>query len=155
MTAIATPPAAAPGAVAIGPGTRITLHFSLKLANGDVIDSTEQRAPASFVYGDGNLLPGFERALRGLRAGEQGSFTVWPEDAFGQPNPANVQRFARSQFDVELEEGLMLSFADAANTELPGVVAGFDDDEVIVDFNHPLAGRPIQFDVRILDVQPA
>jgi FKBP-type peptidyl-prolyl cis-trans isomerase SlpA len=155
MTAIATPPVSTRRALAIGPGTQVTLHFTLKLANGDVIDSTEQRAPATFIYGDGNLLPGFERALRGLTAGAESGFTIAPGDAFGQPNPGNIQCFQRSQFNVELEEGLMLSFADAANTELPGVVTGFDDDEVIVDFNHPLAGRPIQFEVRILDVQPA
>lgn len=151
MSATAT----ADSALTVGPGRRVTLHFTLKLANGDTVDSTEGRAPAVFTVGDGNLLPGFEKKLVGMRANESGSFTVWPEEAFGQPNPANLQRFKRSQFAVELEEGLVLSFADAANAELPGVIAGFEGDEVIVDFNHPLAGRAIQFDVRILGVEAA
>jgi FKBP-type peptidyl-prolyl cis-trans isomerase SlpA len=137
----------------IGPGARVTLHFALKLANGDVVDSTFERAPASFTVGDGNLLPGFERKLFGLHKGARATFDVLPEEAFGQPNPANVQRFARSAFaGLELHEGLVVSFADASKAELPGVVSGFVGDEVLVDFNHPLAGRAIVFDVEIIEV---
>jgi FKBP-type peptidyl-prolyl cis-trans isomerase SlpA len=138
----------------IGQGTRVTLHFSLRLENGDVIDSTFDKKPAAFTVGDGSLLIGFERKLFGLKKGSRQKFVVSPEDAFGQPNPNNVQYFKRSQFDaaLELHEGLVISFADAANSELPGVVSRFDDNEVVVDFNHPLAGRTITFEVDILDV---
>ena len=140
----------------IGPATRVSLHFSLRLQSGDVVDSNFDGNPASFTVGDGNLLPGFERRLFGLKAGEQGEFLVPPEDAFGQPNPANVQRFARSQFvGTELAEGLIISFADAQKAELPGVIKAFDDDEVTVDFNHPLAGMSLLFNVHIVDVQAA
>jgi FKBP-type peptidyl-prolyl cis-trans isomerase SlpA len=76
---------------------------------------------------------------------------VPPEDAFGQPNENNVQRISRDSFDagLELEIGLVCSFADAAGGELPGLVIAFDEEEVTVDFNHPLAGRTILFDVHI------
>ncbi|MDX9874230.1 MAG: FKBP-type peptidyl-prolyl cis-trans isomerase [Spongiibacteraceae bacterium] len=143
--------------LAVAAGTRVTLHFTLRLANGDVVDSTEGRQPATFEPGDGKLLPGFESKLMGLRAGDSATFTVWPEEAFGQPNPANVQRFRRSDFapEMALTEGLVVSFADAAGGELPGVIAAVDGDQVMVDFNHPLAGRPIQFSVQILSVEPA
>ncbi|HUH38809.1 MAG TPA: FKBP-type peptidyl-prolyl cis-trans isomerase [Spongiibacteraceae bacterium] len=142
--------------LAIGPNTRVTLHFALKLEDGAVVDSTFERSPASFTVGDGNLLPGFEKRLFGLTAGQRGSYQVPPEDAFGQPNPANVQRLPRSQFaaDMELSEGLILSFADANRAETPGVVARFDSEEVVVDFNHPLAGHTLSFDVEILRVEP-
>lgn len=141
----------------IAQNTRVTLHFSLQLENGDVVDSTFDKKPAAFVVGDGSLLSGFERKLIGLQKGARQQFAVLPEEAFGQPNPNNVQHFKRSQFDpaMELHEGLVISFADAAKSELPGVISRFDDDEVVVDFNHPLAGRTITFDVQILDVEPA
>lgn len=141
----------------IGEGTQVTLHFSLKLEDGEVIDSNFEKQPATFTVGDGNLLPGFEQALFGLSAGENGSFVIKPEQGFGQHNSNNIQQMPRSQFaqDVELVEGLMLSFADAQGAELPGVVVKFDDDVVHVDFNHPLAGRSIVFDVAVVDVQPA
>lgn len=137
--------------------TKITLNFALTLPGGEVVDSTFDKKPATFVFGDGNLLSGFENKLLGMKKGERKQFTVSPEEAFGQPNPANVQNFKRSDFDpaMELYEGLMISFADASKAELPGVVARFDANEVVVDFNHPLAGRVIYFDVEILDVVPA
>ena len=135
----------------------MTLHFTLKLPTGEVVDSTEEQEPATFVVGDGNLLPGFERALFGLAEGATDSFLIPPEEGFGRPNPNNVQQIPLDQFptDIELSEGLMVSFADAQNAELPGVVAKVTDDQVEVDFNHPLAGRDITFEVEILEVTPA
>jgi len=93
----------------------------------------------------------------GLSSGAKEVFVIPPEKGFGQHNPNNIQTITRDQFsdDIELEEGLVLSFADAQNTELPGVVAEFDEKEVIVDFNHPLAGKDVEFEVNILAVEPA
>ncbi|MEO0443495.1 MAG: FKBP-type peptidyl-prolyl cis-trans isomerase [Pseudomonadota bacterium] len=141
----------------ISEGTQVTLHFSLKLANGEVVDSTFDREPAQFIVGDGNLLEGFEKAMFGLTAGERKQFTINPEDGFGQPNPNNIQSFNRDQFDqsIELKEGLMLSFADAQNTELPGVIIAIGDGLVTIDFNHPLAGKAIEFEVEIIAVEPS
>ena len=142
------------GAHSVGPGKQVTLHFAIKLEDGSVVDSTFDRSPATFVVGDGNLLAGFEQMLFGLAAGARDSFVIKPEQGFGQPNPNNVQTLARQQFDagLELVEGLMVVFADAQNAERPGVVKAFDDTEVTVDFNHPLAGRDVIFDVEIIEV---
>ncbi|AMA47224.1 FKBP-type peptidyl-prolyl cis-trans isomerase [Pseudomonas monteilii] len=138
----------------IGQNTEVTLHFALHLENGDTVDSTFDKAPATFTVGDGNLLPGFEAALFGFKAGDRRSLSIAPESAFGQPNPQNVQVMPRSQFtDMELSEGLLVIFNDAANTELPGVVKQFDDDQVTIDFNHPLAGKTLNFEVEILEVK--
>ncbi|PTQ67677.1 peptidylprolyl isomerase [Pseudomonas sp. GV071] len=142
--------------VRIGPDKEVTLHFALNLENGDVVDSTFDKKPATFKVGDGNLLPGFEAALFGLKAGDKRTLQVEPEHGFGQPNPQNVQVMPRSQFEgMELSEGLLVIFNDAANTELPGVVKAFDDSQVTIDFNHPLAGKTLSFQVDIIEVKPA
>lgn len=139
----------------IGPDKEVTLHFALKLENGDVVDSTFDKQPATFKVGDGSLLPGFEAALYGFKAGDKRSLQVAPENAFGQPNPQNVQVMPRSQFEgMELSEGLLIIFNDAANAELPGVVKAFDEQQVTIDFNHPLAGKTLSFDVEIIEVRP-
>ena len=140
--------------LAIGPNTRVTLHFTLKLEDGAVIDSTLENSAPSFVFGDGSLLAGVEQKLVGMSAGDKESLQILPEDAFGQPNIENVQQFPRSEFDddMELAEGLIISFADAKG-EVPGVVTILEDDVVTVDFNHPLSGKNLQFDVEILDVE--
>lgn len=140
----------------IGSGTQVTLHFALKLAGGDLIDSTFDKDPAVFVVGDGQLLPGFEECLLGLEVGDEQSFEILPEKGFGMPNPNNRQIMSVDMFDLEMElsEGLMVSFADANKAELPGVIVAIEEGKVEVDFNHPLAGKDITFEVKILAVEP-
>ncbi len=141
----------------IAPGSQISMHFALKLDGGDTVDSTFERMPARFALGDGNLLPGFEEYLIGLTTGDHKTFSIPPEKAFGQPNPQNVQEMKRSAFPVDMPvaPGLMVSFADAQGAELPGVISRIDGDWVTVDFNHPLAGKTLQFEVQILEVRDA
>ncbi len=141
----------------ISENTRVTLNFSLSLEDGSLVDSNFDQAPVTFSVGDGSLLPGFERALFGLKAGDEAEFAIPPEQGFGQPNEHNIQVVKRDQFEPEitLEVGMMFSFADAAGGELPGVVTNFDEAEVTVDFNHPLAGRVLGFRVAIRDVEAA
>ncbi len=143
--------------VPVGEGTRVFLNFSVSLEDGSEVDSNFGGEPVDFVVGDGSLLPGFERRLFGMSPGQRQMFTVPPEDAFGQPNNNNVQVISREHFDddAELEIGLLFSFADAGGGELPGLVVAFDDEEVTVDFNHPLSGRTILFDVLVHRVEPA
>lgn len=143
--------------VPVSEGTRVFLNFSVSLEDGSEVDSNFGGDAVDFAVGDGSLLPGFERRIFGMSAGERQMFEVPPEDAFGQPNENNLQRLPLGQFDddIELEIGLVFSFADAAGGELPGMIISFDDKEVTVDFNHPLAGRTILFDVLIHRVEPA
>lgn len=142
--------------LSIGAGSVVTLNFALKLSDGSVIDSTFEKSPATFTVGDGKLLPGFEESIQGLKVGSADTFVIAPEKGFGQSNPNNIQLFPREQFnDVDLVEGLMLSFADAQKAETPGVVKAFNDEEVTIDFNHPLAGRNVHFQVEIIDIQTA
>jgi FKBP-type peptidyl-prolyl cis-trans isomerase SlpA len=139
----------------IDAGSRVTLHFAILLDTGEEIDTTRRGAPATFVMGDGSLLPGFEEALIGMQAGDDAQLELSPEQAFGPHRRENVQLLGRDRFrDVELEPGLIVSFA-APDGELPGVVRRLFEQTVEIDFNHPLAGRHIVFDVSILAVDDA
>lgn len=138
----------------IGQDSKVTLHFALKFDNGDVVDSNFDKEPATFTVGDGSLLPGFERTLFGLKEGDKRSFEILPEQGFGTPNEQNIQQMPRSQFaDMELDYGILVIFKDAAGGEMPGVVKAFNEQQVTIDFNHPLAGKVITFDVEIVTVQ--
>lgn len=140
----------------IGEGKKVTLHFSVALSDGTVVDTTRERnVPAEFTVGDGSLLPGFEKAIFGLQAGDRRSVFIDAKRGFGDWNEANVQVFTRLQFsDMNLEPGLVISFADKSG-ELPGVVKEITDETVTVDFNHPLAGRDLVFEVDIIRVMDA
>lgn len=135
----------------------VTLHFSLALPGGEVIDSNFEGSAATFQMGDGSLLEGFESQLLGLTAGEKKSVVIPAQDAFGPHLEDNVQSFKRHQFgaDMVLEPGVVVSFADAAGAELPGVVSRLEGDYVTVDFNHPLAGKDITFSVSVVAVAEA
>lgn len=137
----------------VRPGDRITLHFSVLLETGEEVDTTRRGNPATFEFGDGQLLPGFERALLGMQAGDDAQLRIAAEDAFGTHKAENIQTLSRGQFSADLvpEPGLIVSFAGPGG-ELPGVVRAVNQSTVEVDFNHPLAGRVIVFDVSILEV---
>jgi len=136
----------------IGPGRKVTMHFAIKLEDGQVIDSNFDKNPVEFEVGDGNIPEGFESALTGLKVGEHVELTIAPERGFGQHNPSNIQRMKRSDFkDMDLEPGLVVSFQEPGG-EIPGVVVEFDDKHVSVDFNHPLAGKTLTFEVKVLNV---
>lgn len=149
-------------ALLVSAQTRATLYFSLSLPDGQVIDSNfgddvAKGAPAQCVPGDGNLLPAFEACIVGLQAGDRRQFVIPAAEAFGVRQDANLKRVPRERFakDIELAPGLVVSFAAAEGGELPGVIHRLMGDVIEVDFNHPLAGHDIVFDVEIVGVEIA
>jgi len=148
--------------ISIQQGCQVTLHFSVALPEGNVVDSNFDSAPASFTVGDGNMLPGFEEQLLGRRAGEEIEVVLPPEKAFGPVNQENVHRIPRNRFKQFLDDefealqpGTVVSFKDPAGFDLPGVIKEKFAATVVVDFNHPLAGKDILFRARIVGVIPA
>jgi len=138
----------------LAPGRQVTLHFELSLTDGSIVDSNFEGSPVTFTVGDGNILPGFEKALYGMRAGDEVVAEIAAASAFGEPNPENVRRFQRFRFpaDLPVEEGLMIDFADSEGNSQPGMVTAFDANTVEIDFNHPLAGKTVHFRVKLLAV---
>ena len=136
--------------------SEVTLHFDLKLEDGSAADSTRvYNKPAKLVVGDGSLTVNFENCLLGLKAGDKKSFTLPADDAFGMPNPDNIYFLDRSKFDASetLEVGMIMGFAQNDGSELPGIIRAVEGHSVTVDFNHPLSGQTIIFDVEIIDVK--
>lgn len=135
-------------------GSQTTLHFSIRLADGTPVDSSFGAEPLSFVIGDGTLDKGLELALIGLRPGDHQTLTLMPGQAFGQRDPAALRHLPRSAFpaDREPEVGQIIGFTTADGEEVAGAVVDMDQDGLEVDFNHPLAGREIVFEVEVLSV---
>lgn len=144
--------------VRIAHGSTVSLHFEVSLPNGTVIDSTFERdQPVSLTIGDESLLAGFEKVLINLKAGDTRTAHLPAEEAFGQWNADNVQTFSRTQFILSEPNptvGMMMEFADKGQNSLVGVISQVSDDEVKVDFNHPLAGQEVLFKVQIFKVTP-
>lgn len=140
----------------IGDSNEVILHFDLTLEDGTAADSTRaNNKPAKMVMGDGSLTPNFEACLRGLKKGDKKSFTLAANDAFGMPNPDNIYHLDKTKFsaDMELKEGMIMGFAQPDGSELPGIIRSIAGHSVTVDFNHPLAGQTVVFNVEIIDVR--
>jgi len=140
--------------VAIYHGSEVVMHFTISLEDGTVAETTEGEDPLRFVMGDETLAEGLELALFGLKAGDKQSLKIGPETAYGYPDPENVQAMDRADFpaEMQLEQGLIVSFALPDGEEYPGMITEVGSKQVTVDFNHPLAGHEILFDVDILEV---
>jgi len=130
------------------------MHFSLKLADGMLVESSFDDQPLSFVVGDGTLDRGLELALIGLRAGDHEVLTLMPGQAFGMRDETAVQLVEKARFpaDMRLEPGHIVGFAGPDGEALAGAVLAVHQQQVKVDFNHPLAGREIVFESLIIEV---
>ena len=138
----------------ISPGSTITLHLSLTLQDGTVAETTFDDEPLTLTMGDGSLAAGLELGLYGLRPGNTQRLELYPEQAFGLHDPEKVHQLPRADFDAKLvlEPGSIIGFDAPGGEELSGTILAVDDATVEVDFNHPLAGRVVIFDVEIMDV---
>jgi len=143
------------GQAAVAPGREVELHFTLALEDGTEADSTRGGEPLRFTVGDGTLAPGLEVLLLGLCAGEDRQMQLPPDGPFGPHDPERLHRMPRSEFDetLPLERGTVIGFTTPDGEEVPGTVLEGDAETVLVDFNHPLAGRALRFDVEIRAVR--
>ncbi len=143
--------------LAIGPDTVVTLSYELFDEDNDVVDRATTGEPLTYVHGYAQIVPGLEKQLAGLRPGDRGSFTVEPEEAFGEHDDDAVVKVDREEFP----KGQDVAAGDAFEAEGPGGepmvlrVLEVHDDCVVVDFNHPLAGQRIRFEVEIAEVRAA
>ncbi len=134
----------------------VTLHFTIKMKDGSVADSTHNMGkPAKFVMGDGSLSENFEQCLVGLQSGENKAIELKAQDAFGMPNPDHIHHMDRTKFvgETEVEVGTIMAFSGPDGMEIPGIITEIAGDSVTVDFNHPLAGQDVTFEVEILSVE--
>jgi FKBP-type peptidyl-prolyl cis-trans isomerase SlpA len=140
----------------IGLSCRVIMHFSLTLEDGTVAESSFDNEPLDFVMGDGTLVRGLELALLGLKPGERQQILLTPDQGWGQRDEAQIHILGRDRFpeDMMLEPGVIIGFTGEEGQEIPGLVLEAGEDTVKVDFNHPLAGHAIRYDVEILDVIP-
>jgi len=140
----------------IQPGSRVRLHLAIRLADGTVAESTFDDEPVELVIGDGTLVHGLEVALYGMRAGQRQTLTLAPVQAFGERDPEAVGWLPRERFPagMVLQPGALVGFNGPDGEEVAALVIAVEADRVQIDFNHPLAGKPINFESEVLSVEP-
>ena len=138
----------------VAPGDTVLLHYRLATPEGAVISSTFDDDPERFVVGEGELAENLERCVVGLAEGEHRVFQLGPAEAFGEADPQMVRELEREDFPstFPLIEGSLVEFEMPDGRTVTGAVKSWTDDKVTVDFNHPLCGSPVVFDVEIVEI---
>jgi FKBP-type peptidyl-prolyl cis-trans isomerase SlyD len=137
-------------------GQLVTLHYTLKGIDGKVIESSKDKEPLKYVHGRKMIIPGLEKELTGMKVGGEKHVTVKPEDAYGQVNKNAFQEIAKDRVPANgLKIGAVLNGQGAQGQPMQARVHEIKEKTVVLDFNHPMAGKTLNFDVKVVDIQPA
>jgi FKBP-type peptidyl-prolyl cis-trans isomerase SlyD len=137
----------------ISTGAIVSIHYTLTGDNGQVIDTSQGREPLQYEQGAGAIIPGLEKALEGHSSGDDVQVTLEPADAYGEHNENMVQSVPRSTFnDVDNVETGMQFRVETEQGPMVVQIKEVGEETVILDFNHPLAGERLHFDVNVMDV---
>jgi FKBP-type peptidyl-prolyl cis-trans isomerase SlyD len=138
----------------VSDGKTISMEYTLTLENKEVLDTNVGGEPLSFTQGSHEIIPGLESALQGMKAGESKQVTVEPEQAYGEVNPKAIQEVPIEQIPPDARKvGVQLQGKDGQGRMVTPKVTEVKEQVVVLDFNHPLAGKTLYFDVKILDIQ--
>lgn len=141
--------------LAIKDGMLVSMEYTLKGADGKVIDTSKGGGPFKYVHGQKSIVPGLERELTGMKARGEKNVTVKPEDAYGPVHKDGFQEIPRDKLPPNgLKVGAILRGQDEQGRPMKARVHEIKEKSVIIDMNHPLAGKTLYFNVKIVDVQP-
>lgn len=141
----------------IGQGSVVALDYKLHLGDGEVIDESEPGDPLLYMHGEGQIVPGLEKELEGLSAGDSRKVVVSPGEGYGEHDPRGVQEVPREAFPTgaSIEAGMEFVAQSPDGGHMPVSVKEVKGDKVVIDLNHPLAGKTLHFDVTVKEVREA
>lgn len=136
-------------------GDTVAVHYTGKLNDGEVFDSSRERDPLEFEIGSGQVIPGFDQAVEGLEVGESREVRLDPEQGYGEPREDLVVDVDKSQFpaEAEPETGQQVQVQVAPGQNRVATIAEIKDESITLDLNHPLAGKTLTFDVELVDIK--
>lgn len=136
-------------------GDTVRIHYTGTLNDGTVFDSSQGREPLEFTVGSGEIIPGLDNALPGMSVGEEKSVAIPADDAYGQPDPNGRQEVPRAQIpeDIPLDPGTALQMQMPDGRAVPVTVAEVTEEVVVLDANHPLAGKDLNFDIEMVEIK--
>jgi peptidylprolyl isomerase len=139
----------------IAKGSRVAIAYVGTLEDGEVFDKTEEGNPLMFTIGAGEILPVFEEAIIGLKMGDEKEIHLEPKDAYGDKNPNLMQEVPKNLVEgkIELEKGKKIMFSTPDGHKAYAEIVYFSGESVRLDFNHPLAGKSLNFHIKVLEVR--
>jgi FKBP-type peptidyl-prolyl cis-trans isomerase SlyD len=143
-------------ATVIKDGSVVSLEYTLSGEDGKTIESNKGKAPLKYTHGGQQIVPGLEKSLTGMKMGEEKRVKVTPEEGYGPVDPKGFQEFPKDKIPSEgLKVGAVLMARSPQGQQVPVRVHEIKEKTVVLDLNHPMAGKTLVFDIKVLDVQPA
>ncbi len=136
-------------------GNTVKIEYKGSLEDGTVFDSTEKHGkPLEFEIGSKKVIKGFEEAVIGMEKDEKKKITLKPEEAYGSPNPDLIKEVPREKLPKEQEpkEGMILGMMLPNGQQIPARITKVEEDKITIDLNHPLAGKTLNFDIKLVDI---
>lgn len=134
-------------------GDEVRVHYTGKLKDGTVFDSSRSREPLQFKVGAGMMIKGFDEAVRGMQEGESKTAEIPSDEAYGERNDQMLVKITKDKFpeDINPEVGQQLSMQSQEGQPIPVVITEIEGEEVTLDANHPLAGKDLVFDIEVVE----
>ena len=135
-------------------GIFVSVDYKGTLQNGEVFDTSSGRQPLEVQIGEGKVIKGFEEALLGMSLNEKKSFTIEPEDAYGQRDESLKRVFARAEVppEIDLQVGQIVGIRSQEGQQIPARIVQVDDENVTADMNHLLAGEMLHFEIEVVGI---
>ena len=135
-------------------GDKVKLHYTGTLSNGEVFDSSEGKEPLEFTIGENHVIPGFENEVREMGLNEEKTFKIAAKDAYGEKNQELTREIPKNKMPAEMkiEAGAHIIIKGSNGQQIAAVVSEVKDDSIVIDLNHPLAGKELTFKVKVVEV---
>ena len=135
-------------------GRKVKLDYTLSV-KGEIVESTVGKEPLSYTQGDGTLLPALEAQLEGMKIKEKKTVVLSAQDGYGPADPKALREVPKSILPPNLEAqlGLVLELEDPTGQKFPAVISEIKEDKIVLDFNHPLAGQELKFEVQVVEIK--
>ena len=137
-------------------GMLVSLDYTVKTPDGKLLETSNGSRPLQYIHGKKMMIPGLEKELTGMKVGAEKHVTVKPEEGYGKLNPKAVQEIPKEKIPPNaLKIGAVLVGTDKNGSPIPMTVREIKEKTVVMDLNHPLAGKTLVFDVKVVDIEPA
>ncbi len=136
-------------------GDRIKVQYTGTLQDGTIFDKSKEEEPLEFTVGSGQIIPGFDKAVEGMKLNEEKKVTINSEDAYGKRDETAIREFPKNSLpeDFKPEKGMVIRLQDQTGRAIPGRITDINENSVTIDLNHPLAGKELTFNIKVIGIE--
>ena len=134
------------------PGTKVKIHYTGTLNDGSVFDSSEGKEPLEFTIGENNVIAGFENGVKEMKLNEEKTIKIMPAEAYGESQPQLIVTIPKEKFPPDVQAGGRLVLKGPDGQSIPAFVSEVKNDTVVIDLNHPLAGKELTFKIKVVGI---